>query len=343
MRKKAPTIYDIARRAEVSVSTVSRVLNGQESVHPDLRSRVEHAMHELRFRPNRVAQTLYHRRSNTIGCVLPDITNPYFAQLFLQLEVHAFEHGYSVVLGNTTSNPELERTYLHSLVERQVDGLLFLGGLTNHPHPDQESLQIVQEVAERVPLVAVNGDLPEVDLLASVSSDEAGGMRQVLRHLRERGHTRIAFLGGQEDVTSSLAKLRVYREFCPGAPDAWVHFTGLTIQAGVDALEHLLQAPERPTALVCINDLVAAGVLQAARAAGIAVPGTFSVVGFDDVFPAQIVSPPLTSVNHNYSQLAGQALRVLLAGIAGQQTERVLQVPTFLVERQSVGPPAVTG
>lgn len=339
MRKKAPTIYDIARRAEVSVSTVSRVLNGHGSVHPDLRSRVEQAMHELRFRPNRVAQTLYHRRSNTIGCILPDITNPYFAQLFLQLEVHAFEHGYSMVLGNTTSNPELERTYLHSLVERQVDGLLFLGGLTNHPHPDQESLRIVQEVAERIPVVAVNGDLPDVAILASVASDEAGGMRQVLQHLQARGHTRIAFLGGQADVTSSLAKLQVYREFCPAAPPEWVHFTGLTIEAGMAACGRLLQSPAWPTALVCINDLVAAGVLQAARAAGLAVPGTFSVVGFDDVFPAQIVSPPLTSVNHNYSQLARQAMEVLLAGIEGRKTERTLRVPTVLVERQSVGPP----
>ncbi|WP_231557268.1 substrate-binding domain-containing protein [Deinococcus sp. YIM 77859] len=261
----------------------------------------------------------------------------------MQLEVHAFEHGYSVVLGNTTSNPELERTYLHSLLERQVDGLLFLGGLTNHPRPEPESLRIVQEVAERVPVVAVNGDLPNVDLLSSVSSDEEGGMRQVLRHLRERGHTRIAFLGGQEDVTSSLAKLRVYREFCPAAPDTWVHFTGLTIQAGVNALGHLLRAPERPTALVCINDLVAAGVLQAARAAGMAVPETFSVVGFDDVFPAQIVSPPLTSVSHNYSRLAREAIQVLLAGIAGQRAARTLVVPTILVQRQSVGPPSPTG
>lgn len=338
MRKKAPTIYDIARRAGVSVSTVSRVLNGLGSVHPDLRARVEAAMQELRFRPNRVAQTLYHHRSNTIGCILPDITNPYFAQLFLQLEVGAFERGYTVVLGNTTSNPDLERTYLHHLAERQVDGLLFLGGLTNDPEPPAERLQSVQEVAERLPVVAVNGDLPGVDLLASVSSDEAGGMRQVLEHLQARGHRRIALLGGQPDVTSSVAKLAVYRECCPDMPPSWVQFSGLTIEAGEAAFTHLMQAPALPTAVACINDLVAAGVLNAARRAGLAVPGDLSVVGFDDVFLAQIVSPALSSVNHNYRELARQAIEALMAGIAGEPTARNIRVPTVLVERESVGP-----
>ncbi|GGK16299.1 LacI family transcriptional regulator [Deinococcus malanensis] len=336
MRKRATTIYDIAQHAQVSVSTVSRVMNGHDTVHPELRTRVEHAIHELRFRPNRIAQTLYHRRSNTIGCILPDITNPYFAQLFLQLEVGASELGYTVILGNTTSNPDLEQTLVRSLVERQVDGLLLLGGLTNHPEPPEAGVQAVREVAERLPIVAVNGDLPGVDLLCSVTSDEAGGMRSVLTHLQGRGHTKVAFLGGDSSVTSSLEKLAVYREFYPNALPEWVHFTGLTIRAGEEALHRLGQASQRPTALVCINDLVAAGVLKAARDEGFDVPGDFSVVGFDDVFLAQVMCPPLTSVNHNYAELARQAISALVAGMEGRKPERVIRVPTLLVERQSV-------
>lgn len=338
MRKKATTIYDIARRAGVSPSTVSRVVNGHASVHPELRARVERAMRESRFRPNRVAQGLYHRRSNTIGCLLPDISNPFYAQLYLQLEVGAFEHGYTVFLGNTTSDGGLERAYLHSLVERQIDGLLILGGLIQHPQPTPESLSIVQEVAERLPVVAVNGDLPDVELLASVRSDEEGGMRQLLGYLQERGHRRVALLGGLPDVTSSVAKLRVYREIFPAAPPDWVQFSGLSIQAGEQALSQLLQATELPTAVACANDQVAAGVLNAARRAGLGIPADLSVVGFDDGLIAQIVSPTLTTVNQNYRELGKQTIAALLAGIAGETSPRDIRVPTFLVERESVGP-----
>ncbi|MFC4637815.1 LacI family DNA-binding transcriptional regulator [Deinococcus hohokamensis] len=339
MRKRATTIYDIAQRAKVSVSTVSRVMNGHDRVHPELRARVQQAMDELRFRPNRVAQSLYHRRSNTIGCVLPDITNPYFAQLFLQLEVGASELGYTVILGNTTSNPDLEETYLRNFVERQVDGLLLLGGATNHPHPPEAQRQSLRELAEQLPIVAVNGDLPGIDILSSVSSDEAGGMGLVLDHLEARGHRQVALLGGHPEVTSSLEKLAVYRERHPDAPAEWVQFSGLTIDAGGAALQRLLDAPGRPTALVCINDLVAAGVLNAAQSRGFRVPQDFSVVGFDDVFLTQVTSPPLTSVNHNYRELARQAMTVLTLGMEGGQPERVIQVPTFLAERQSVSEP----
>ena len=229
MRKKATTIYDIAREAQVSVSTVSRVLNANGAVNPELRARVEAAMHELRFRPNRVAQTLYHRRSHTLGCVLPDIVNPFFAQLFLELEVGAFGRGYTIILGNTVSMPELERTYLQTLTERQVDGLLHLGGLTNATAVSPQDLALLSDLAERLPIVAVNGDLAGVGIVASVRSDEAGGMRALLSHLREQGHTRVAFLGGRADVTSSVEKLEVYRELHPQHPPEWVQFTGLDI------------------------------------------------------------------------------------------------------------------
>ena len=338
IRKKATTIYDIARQAQVSVSTVSRVLNGNSAVNAELRTRVEAAMHDLRFRPNRIAQTLFHHRSHTLGCVLPDIVSPFFAQLFLELEVGAFERGYTIILGNTVSTPALERTYLQTLAERQVDGLLYLGGLTNALAVSPEDLALLRDLAERLPIVTVNGDLPEVGIVTSVRSDEAGGMRALLSHLRARGHTEIAFLGGKTDVTSTAEKLQVYRELCPGHPPEWVQPTGLDIDSGVQALGNLLGAARRPTAVACINDLVAAGVLLAARTHGLNVPGDLSVTGFDDVFPSRITAPPLTTVNHNYAELARLALDALLLGIEGQPAPRTVTVPTLLVGRDSVAP-----
>ncbi|WP_353885758.1 LacI family DNA-binding transcriptional regulator [uncultured Deinococcus sp.] len=338
IRKKATTIYDIARQAQVSVSTVSRVLNGNSAVNAELRTRVEAAMHDLRFRPNRIAQTLFHHRSHTLGCVLPDIVSPFFAQLFLELEVGAFERGYTIILGNTVSTPALERTYLQTLAERQVDGLLYLGGLTNALAVAPEDLALLRDLAERLPIVTVNGDLPEVGIVTSVRSDEAGGMRALLSHLRAQGHTDIAFLGGQPDVTSTAEKLQVYRDLCPDHPPEWVQPTGLDIDAGIRALCNLMGAARRPSAVACINDLVAAGVLTAARARGLNLPGDLSVTGFDDVFPARITAPPLTTVNHNYAELARQALDALLLGIEGQPAPRTVTVPTLLVGRDSVAP-----
>lgn len=336
IRKKAPTIYDVAHHAQVSVSTVSRVLNGNSTVNDDLRARVETAMRDLRFRPNRVAQTLYHHRSNTIGCILPDIINPFFAQIFMQLEVGAFERGYTIILGNTISTRSLELTYLHTLAERQVDGLLFLGGMANDPAPLAEDLHLMQELADRLPIVAVNGDLPQVNIVASVRSDEAGGMQALIDHLHGQGHTDIAFLGGQLDVTTSVEKLEVYRQACAPPHAEWVQLTGLTIDAGAQALQRLMQAPAQPTAAVCINDLVAAGVLMAAREHGLRVPQDLSIVGFDDIFVAQVLAPRLTTINHNYTEVARQALDALLAGINGHPPQRNITVPTLLIERESV-------
>ena len=343
MKKKAPTIYDIAVHAGVSVATVSRVLNGQVNVNAGLRAKVEMAMQELRFRPNRTAQSLNHRRSQTLGCVLPDITSPYFARLFLAIETCAFERGYSVILGNASNDYDLERTYLHSLAERQVDGLLLLGGRANLVAPEAARLQDIIEIAERLPIVSVNGDFPGVEGVYSVNSDERAGMRALLIQLLDAGHTKVAFLGGLEDVTGTQLKLGVYREMLAErglkALPEWVQLSGYNVQSGEEALRRVLAQPEQPTAALCVNDLVAVGVLRAAAASGLAVPGDLSVTGFDDVDLAELVTPPLTSVNHNYQALAQLAVDVLLRAVEGERPPRLSTVPTSLVPRGSVARP----
>ncbi|GGM37887.1 LacI family transcriptional regulator [Deinococcus arenae] len=306
-----------------------------------LRERVEQAMRELRFRPNRIAQTLYHHRSKTIGCILPDIGNPFFSQLFLQLEIGAFERGYTMILGNTVSTRDMELTYLHALTERQVDGLLYLGGLANDPDPDPDALRALHDIAERLPIVAVNGDVPGAPLASSVRADECGGTRALLELLHARGHTRVAFLGGQRDVTTSLEKLDLYRSWHPDHPPAWVQLSGLTIDAGRAAMTALLDSGAPPTACLCVNDLVAAGALAVAHERGLNVPGDLSIVGFDDIFVAQVVTPPLTSVSHNYAEVARQALDALLHAIEGRKPERHITVPALVVERDSVSAPLV--
>jgi len=293
-------------------------------------------MHDLRFRPNRIAQTLYHHRSQTIGCILPDIGNPFFSQLFQHLEMLAFERGYTMIMGNTLSTRALERTYLQALSERQVDGLLYLGGLANDATPDPEDLRAVQDVAERLPVVVVNGDLPVPGVVSSVRSDERGGTRALLDLLRAHGHTRVAFLGGRSDIGNTLEKLEEYRAAFPDLPLDWVQLSGLSIDSGRSAMTALLRHPQRPTAAVCINDLVAAGALAAAREHGLTLPRDLSVTGFDDVFVAQVVTPTLTTVNHDDASLARHALDALTGSIEGERPERHILIPSSLVTRGSV-------
>ncbi|MGI8747908.1 MAG: LacI family DNA-binding transcriptional regulator, partial [Deinococcus sp.] len=233
--------------------------------------------------------------------------------------------------------------YLHSLAERQVDGLLLLGGRANLVAPEAARLQDIIEIAERLPIVSINGDFPGVEGVYSVNSDERAGTEALLTHLLDAGHTKVAFLGGLEDVTGTQLKLGVYREMLAErglkALPAWVQLSGYNVQAGEEALRRVLAQPEQPTAALCVNDLVAAGVLRAAAASGLAVPGDLSVTGFDDVDLAELVTPPLTSVDHNYQALAQLAVDVLLRAVESQQQPRLSAVPTFLVPRGSVARP----
>jgi LacI family transcriptional regulator/LacI family purine nucleotide synthesis repressor/LacI family repressor for deo operon, udp, cdd, tsx, nupC, and nupG len=338
MRKDTLTIYDIARMAEVSVSTVSRVLNDKSVVNERTRQKVLEIVARHNFQPNRLAQSLLKKESMTIGCILPDITNLFFSTVFLQTELYAAELGYTMLLCNSLNNRDVESSYLRVLLERRVDGILFMGGRINDSQPDPKLVQEMQAIGQRVPLVMINGTMSEVDSYV-IQSDESQGFTDLIQYLYNIGHRKMALIGGIAGVTSTDVKTCAFHKAVETlgliTRSSWMIPHGFSIESGGEAMQLLLQQVELPTAVLAINDLVAIGAIKEAQRQGLRVPEDISVAGFDDTSLAQICTPALTTVNQNYTQLARIAMDTLIAVVTGQPAHKLNMVETRVILRDS--------
>ncbi len=338
MRKDNITIYDIARAAEVSASTVSRVLNGKSVVNEQTRQKVLNIMAMHNFQPNRLAQSLLKKESMTIGCILPDITNLFFSTVFLQVEFYAAEFGYTMLLCNSLNNRDMESSCLQVLLERRVDSILFMGGRINESQPRPEYVREMQTIAERVPLVMINGKMPEVDAYV-IQSNEDQGFTDLIQYLYNIGHRKMALIGGIAGVIPTDVKTRAFHKAVETlgllTHPSWLIPRGFSVGSGIEAMQFLFQQVELPTAILAINDQVAIGAIKEAQRQGLRVPEDISVVGFDDTFLAQICTPALTTVNQNYVQLARIAMDTLIAVATGQRARKLTVVETKLILRDS--------
>lgn len=341
------TVYDIARLAGVSPATVSRVLTGVVRVSPEKESRIRAVMEQVNFRPNAFARTLLRKRSLTLGVIMPDITNLFFSQTFLELERAAFHRGYSLLLGNTLNsdrNPDrdLEAFYLNSLHERQVDGIILMGGRINDTEMDPRKRDELVKLNRHKPLITINGKVAGTEI-AGVRSREEDGIRELVDHLCGLGHRDFALLGGVVGITAFDLKKKALEEALAARNltlnPHWVLPTDFSLQAGALATERLLAQPRRPTAIVGVNDFVAVGAIRAAASAGLKVPGDFSVTGFDDILTSEFLVPSLTSVNHQYQALAEAAVDVLIAKIEGQRAPEETLIEIRSVFRESTSAP----
>ncbi|QGH33898.1 LacI family DNA-binding transcriptional regulator [Gracilibacillus salitolerans] len=336
--KKNVTIYDIANEAGVSPSTVSRVLTGKERVKPDTKSKVLSVIEKYNFRPNSLARSLLYKQSKMIGIVLPDINHPFFSTLVLKSEAHALSLGYTSFLCNSMDDHQIESKYLQNLVDKQVDGIIFLGGRINQVETSKELAEEMNKIRERVPVVFVNGEMEGVDAHI-VQTDEHDGITKVIDLLKNFNHQKIAFLGGEMGISSREVKLRAYTEAMEknhlSINPNWVMDEGFDIESGEELANRLLYQSERPTAIVCVNDFVAIGVIKTLDKFGLRVPEDISVVGFDDIYLAKDYPPGITSVSQNYEVLGRTAVDVLVKLINGEEAEKQVIVPTKLMLRNS--------
>jgi LacI family transcriptional regulator len=331
------TMNDVARVADVSIATVSHVINGTRFVSPERMERVHAAMQELDYTPDGTARSLRVGRTDTIGLVIPDNSNPFFAELARWVEEAGFDAGYTTILANSNERAYRQRRYITTLLSKRVDGLIIAPSGAD----DQALIALLRKV--RIPIVVVDRDglLPVADV---VLYDNAGGSGDVARHLLELGHTRIACVAGPADRTPT-ERLESFRRTLAEAgvvvdDDAVVaadfHFAG-----GREATAKLLSAGRPFTALFAANDLMAAGAIRELLAHGLSVPDDVSVVGFDDAPLAEMISPALTTVRQPLQDMAETAVSLLLARVAdpggGTYVRRVL--PTSLVVRDSTAPP----
>jgi LacI family transcriptional regulator len=331
------TMNDVARVAEVSIATVSHVVNGTRFVSPERVERVHAAMLELDYTPDATARSLRVGRTDTIGLVIPDNSNPFFAELARWIEDAGFEAGYTTILANSNERPYRERRYIATLLSKRVDGLI----ITPTAQSDDKAL-IASLRRARIPIVLMDRDmaLPMADV---VLYDDAAGSEDVARHLLELGHTRFACVAEPPGVPAERLEgfRRALREAGVTLDDDAVVSGDFHFAGGREATARLLATSKPFTALFAANDLMAAGAIRELTGHGLSVPRDVSVVGFDDAPIAEMISPPLTTVRQPLRDMADIAVSLLLRRVATtarrKPARRVLR--TSLVVRDSTAPP----
>jgi LacI family transcriptional regulator len=306
------TIRQVADKAGVSATTVSHVINNTRFVSDVLRERVQRAMTELNYRPNTLARSLRLGQTHTLGLILPDSANPFFAEIGHAIEAAAFERGYSVILCNTENDPTKELLYTNVLENRQVDGMVFVATGRDH-----NALSTI--VRNGLPLVVVDRDLGSLGLDAVTTNNYQGGLLAT-QHLIELGHTIIGCITGPSDLTPSAERVTGYshalREANLGGRETLLLRGDFHVPSGLEAATRLLRQDPRPTALFVCNDLMAIGALHAAAQLGLRVPDDVAIVGFDDIELASYTIPPLTTVCQPKQEIGHTAIQLILDRMA---------------------------
>jgi LacI family transcriptional regulator len=302
----AVTIKDVARRANVSVATVSRALNGHHNVAAAVRERVLAIARELQYSPHHAARSLSSRRTHTIGVVLPDLHGEFFSELIRGIDGVARERGLHLLVSSSHGHPEEQGEALRAMRGR-VDGLLVMS-----PFVDDAGF-LRDFLTPALPTVFVNSPVAEPGHRV-LGIDHYGGARAMMLHLIECGYRRIAFIAGPEDNADARERLRGYRDALADIPGAtpWVLPGDFDEGSGHQAGRRLLAAAQRPDAVFAANDMMALGCLFAFSEAGLRVPGDIAVAGFDDIPLARYVHPALTTMRVDIADLGARALRALL-------------------------------
>jgi DNA-binding LacI/PurR family transcriptional regulator len=316
------SLRDVAKRAGVSVATASRVASGSASVRAATRTRVEQAMRELLYvPPSRPATT------GVIGLLLPELANPVFPALAQAMETRAATLGFSSIVCHTGGSAAAEAAYVHMLLERRVDGMIFVSCEVAHLNADHPHYGALVRQGAR--LVFVNGALDSFPA-PSVGVDERGAGSLATRHLLELGHRRIGFVAGPSSYLPTREKRAGHKEAmaAAGLSDGLVTHAAFDVAGGRAAIRELLSRPpdEQPTAVICSNDLMAIGVMLEAGELGLDVPRDLSVVGFDGIDACLWTQPTLTTIEQPIRDIAVTAVDALQSMI--QNPDRPL--PNFV-------------
>lgn len=333
------TRADVARRARVSVATVSYVINnGPRPVAKATRERVLRAIRQLDYRPSEVARSLRLQKTRTIGLILPDTANPFYAALAKGVEDTGFSHGYSVLFCHSDYDAAREQAYAEVMISKQVDGVIYIQAT-----PDTTTVRRLLE--RRIPTVAVDREVPNLEI-DCVVADNFEGSKAATEHLLKLGHRRIGCFVRALALSNATERLRGYQAAMAqaglaAASDLFVS-GGHGYEDGRKAMAQLLGVDTRPTAVLAYPDTMAIGAIRAALDAGLRVPEDVSVVGFDDIPASAFIHPPLTTVSMPKWEMGQRAAEVLLTRIQGGDAGRParrLVLPTTLIVRKSTAPP----
>jgi LacI family transcriptional regulator len=324
------TIADVAEEAGVSTQTVSRVINDRHDVSPETRQHVQAVIDRLGYRPNRAARNLASARNPLIGLIISDITNPYYPEIVRGVESIALEHKYNVLLHNTDGQFTREQHALDLLEEHRADGVIICA-----PRLDDA---LLSAYLHRQNAAVVVNRLP-TEGIGSVRVDDYHGAYLATRMLIEAGRQRIGYIGNRSSPYSGPQR---FAGFCAALAEAGlpvderrISYSGVSIDKAYEAAQSLLASAPDIDALVCFNDLIAIGVVRASHAAGLRVPEDMSVVGFDDIPLAALVTPSITTVQIDKFGLGVQAARMLFEHINRKTPLREEIIVPTLIQRQS--------
>ncbi|WP_341277716.1 LacI family DNA-binding transcriptional regulator [Paenibacillus sp. FSL H8-0537] len=329
------TIYDIAREAGVSIATVSQVINGKGKISEERRNEVMRIMERLNYQPSVIASALTGKRTFTLGLLVPDISNPFFAEIARAVEDQSRRLGYSLVICSTDNKDERVERYLSLLRQKSVDGIIIGTGIDNE---DIIKPLLTQSIA--VALIA--RDMPALAVHTVIVEDFKGGALGA-RHLLEEGHHRVAVLAEHMKVSSSRERVRGFRSVVDAAglpwSDASVKFCDYTLEDGKRKALELLKLTERPTALFCCNELLAIGALQAAKELKLRIPRDVSVIGFDNTILASVSDPPLTTIAQPIEAMGKKVVDLLVEALqdksAAAKAERIVLEPELIIRHST--------
>jgi LacI family transcriptional regulator len=328
------TIKEVAKEANVSISTVSRVLNKSGYTSEKTKEKVLNAVKKLNYQGSLVAAAMKKKQTLTLGLIIPDIKNIFYSDLTRTIEDRANSHGFNIFLCNTDNNLQKEAEYIHLLIAKGVDGIIF-----SSPEADDGNIEELRENYPELPVVILGGKFPKL-ILNEIIVDNVDGAYKAMRHLLDLGHKDIAFIGGDPETYASIERHQGYKLALNerGVPikDDYVIFDKFYIESGYKNAMRLLQKNDRPSAIFAVSDSVAVGVYKAARELNIKIPEQLSVVGFDDSQYAEILYPMLTTIRTPIKEMGQRAIEIMVKAIKEKQIikETVLFYPT-LIERES--------
>ncbi len=341
--KKKLTIYDIARISGVSASTVSRVINNSGYVGQDKRDRVLKAIEEHEYKPNALAQGLSTKHSRTIGMLVPDAINPFFATVFVTLEKEAAKHDYNVILCNYSNDNVETMKQIELLQTKQVDVIVQLGGPTDLEDMPEEYKLSLQKVASAIPIIT-NGNSGDGAFIP-VSIDDSGAIERMMKDAYALGHRRFALIGGNSRYIPTSHKQRAFRKAVKalGLPEEnaiVIEYDNFDQYGGAQCVEIIERdyKDRLPTMLIGINEAVAIGACQALIKKGFMIPADYSVAGFDNTYLADFCMPRLTSIGCDYGEYAARLMEVILKVLEGEGGTKGGRVRSRYERSDSLGP-----
>jgi DNA-binding LacI/PurR family transcriptional regulator len=323
-----PTIHQVAYRAGVSTTTVSRTINTPSLVDAETAGRVWAAIAELDYHPNGQARSLVSGRTRLLGLIVSDMTNPFFPEVIKGFEDVAAEEGYDILIGSTDYDAARMSRCVRRMLERRVDGVAILTSEMD-PH------LIGQLERGQVPMVFLDVGTPR-EGISNISVNYERGIDEAVAHLIALGHLRIGFISGPPHLKSAQIRRQAFLRSLGryGIHDSCLEEADHKMEGGLSAMTRLLQHPDRPTAVLGSNDLTAIGAMRGIQAAGLTVPGDVSVIGFDDIWMARFTDPPLTTIRVSRTELGERAFCALVPDEETQASVD-LTVETNLVLRET--------